>query len=147
MAGEQLSKGVTLAAGDGGTTEVFTAIPGIVGIPAFPNLVVPKVSVTALDSAGEEFIPGIGTAGDVSFTINLRLATPTSTDYLPSQTVLRGWLNDGLLHNFRLTFPGTVTKKRTFTAFVSKWQEAATGPNNALQSAITLTVSGVPVTA
>jgi hypothetical protein len=145
MAGETIAKGVAIAAGNGAGPEVFTIIPGVTGIPSFASLDIPKVVVTALDSAGEEVIPGIGSAGDLSFTMNLRKATPTSAVYLPSQTILLGWLGDGLLHNFQLTYPGTVTSKVTFAAFVAKYRENGSSPAVGLSVAVTLTISGVPV--
>ena len=141
MAGEQLATKVSLEVGDGAGTEVFAAVPGIVGIPGFPALEYPEIEVTALDSTGAEFITGLGDGGEVTFTLNMRKAA-SGGGWLAVQAQLQGYHGDGALHNFKAKIGSPVTKVHAFAAFVKTFRLGAASANSAITAEVVLRVSG-----
>lgn len=141
MAGEQQAYKVSIEVGDGAGTEVFAAIPGVVGIPNFPSLVYDEIDVTALDSTGKEFIPGLGDGGEISFTINLRKKA-TGTGWIAVQEQLMGYAGDGALHNFKVKVASPITETRSFAALVKQFRPSANDANSAIQAEVVLRLSG-----
>lgn len=141
MAGEQIATKVSLEVGDGAGTEVFAPIPGVVGIAEFPALEYAEIDVTALDSAGVETIPGLGDAGEMTFTLNLRKKV-TGAGWLGVQAQLEGYAGDNLLHNFKLKVAAPVAKVYSFAAFVKTFRPSAPSANSAITANVVLRLSG-----
>ena len=146
MAGELNATSVVMQVGDGATTEVFAAIPGIVGVPSFPALVSDDIEVSALDSAAKEFIIGLGDAGNTEFQLNLRKKA-SGSGYIAIQAQLEGYANDGLPHNFKLIVNFGVTMIRTYSwaAFVKSFVPGAPGVNSQVTASVTLRNTGAVV--
>jgi hypothetical protein len=143
MALELPATGVVLSIGDAGTTEAFTVIPGVVGVPTFPALVPPEIDVTALDSTGTEYILGLGDPGSFEFTLNLRRKT-TGSGWNAAQQTLEGYAGDNILRGIRLEVKSGATTLRTYNVrgLVKSFQPSAPNANSQVQANVVIRLSG-----
>jgi hypothetical protein len=127
-----------LKVGDGGGTEVFTAIAEVKGVRG-PSLSGGVVDVTSFDSAGvREFVATLRDAGTLSFTAN----------YIPngSGTGHQALLNDlknGTTRNFKLEFVFSPTVTMAFSGIVTGGEIGAE-LEQAVSLSITIKVTGWP---
>lgn len=144
MAKELLATGVVLSIGDAAVSEVFTVIPGVVGVPTFPESTPAVIEVTALDSTAVEKILGLADTSEFSFTINIRENT-AGDGYVAAQETLRGYAGDGIARGLKLeTKKGaTVLETRTYDCFVKSFTPSAPSANSAITATVTLEITGL----
>lgn len=128
--------GATLKMGDGASTEVFTAIGGIVNLSG-PELSVEEIEATSLDSTGgyKEYIPGMKDGGAVSFTMHF------SND--AQQRTLRGKLGAASPTNYKVTLPTSPPCVITFAGNLTSWSQS-TEANAPMTADVNLKISGAP---
>lgn len=134
--------GVLLKIGDGGGTEVFTTIAEVRDVSG-PGLTVTTFDLSNMNSPGAWMEKGAGMldAGQVTFNVNW-LVTDSTQNYTAG--LLRDMVNR-TRRNFRITWPVTGVNW-TFAAFITNYNPTAP-LNDALRSAITLTLTGQPTLA
>lgn len=104
------SQGMTLKRGDGGSPEIFTAIPEIKQISG-PGGAATEIDVTDLSSTAKEFRMGLQDEGEMTLAIN----------YIPSNAVhaaLRADRAARTLRNFEMLFTDSGVTKWSFAAYV-----------------------------
>jgi predicted secreted protein len=108
-----VAKGTVLKVGDGGGTEVFTAIGEGINIVG-PNYSQSPVEVTNHDSPNyfSEYIAGKRSAGEVTIEANYIVGAT------PKQVGLLADLVAGTKRNFQLVRPTGTTETVAFSAFV-----------------------------
>ena len=133
------SFGAILRVGDGGGTEVFTAIAELKDLSG-PNKALATQEATTHASPGKarEFISTLVDNGEVSATLNF-LITNATHDWL---TGLMGDLDDGTRRNFQLQFPDAGTTTAAFSAFVTQFNPSAP-VDGILEAEITLKLTGL----
>lgn len=143
MAGELIATGVVLSIGDAGTTETFTVIPGIVGIPTFPESSPAVIDVTALDSAATEKILGLADTAEFSFVLNLR-KNSVPDGLIAAQETLRGYAGDGIARGLRILIKtgATTLETRDCRCFVKSFTPSAASANSAITATVTLEITG-----
>lgn len=130
--------GTLLKRGNGdGPPETFTTIPKITDLKG-PSLATTMLPTTALDTDGgyETFIPGLKSAGKITFTI----------DFMPDDTIHQKMLGDWVnktLKNYELHWPDGVTVW-TFAAYTTKPTDPNASPNKVLDGTVELQISGAP---
>lgn len=127
--------GTILKVGDGGGTEVFTAIAEIIGDLAGPNITQDTIEMTnhSSTSASREYLAGLNDAGEVSFEFNY-------IDGNTQQELLRTLATSRAARNFQLLWPDT--SQAAFSAIVTALSRSAP-VDGALRAACTLKISGV----
>lgn len=143
MALELIATGVEFYTGDAAGTEVFTLLPGVVGVPNFPALDPAVIDVTALDSAGVEKIIGLGDLGQMQITLNMRKKS-SGAGWNAQQQVVEGYAGDGVLRGFRIIVKNTGTTLRTYNwkGFVKSFVLSAPSANSAITATLTIENSG-----
>jgi hypothetical protein len=127
-----LALGTEIAMGNGATPEVFTKIPKPSQI-SFGNPEKAQVDVTNHDSLDEEFIQGLGSAGECTFTLFW-----DSTE--PQQVAIRDKVGVTNPTNFQLTLPDDAGTVFDFAATVNTtW---TFDEKDALKLEVTLNISG-----
>lgn len=128
-----LSQGMTIAAGDGASPEVFTTIPEVNSIDG-PGGQANEIDVTDLSSTGREKLLGIQDEGDITVEIN----------YLPGNTThaqLRSDKAAGTKRNYRITFTDSPATTWTFEALV-KGFAVSNSVDEVNRTSVILAVSG-----
>jgi predicted secreted protein len=107
------AKGTVLKVGDGGGSEVFTAIGEGLTITG-PNYSHTPTDVTNHDSPSfmQEFIAGMRSAGEITIEANYVVGAT------PQQVGLLADLIAGTKRNFKLVRPAQTTETVSFSAFV-----------------------------
>jgi hypothetical protein len=143
MAGELIATGVSLSIGDAAPTEAFTVIPGVVGVPSFPETTAAVIDVTALDSAATEKLLGLADTSEFSFVLNLR-KNSAGDAFLAAQETLRGYAGDGIARGLRiLTKAGSTTlETRDCRVFVKSFTPSASSANSAITATVTMEITG-----
>ena len=143
MAGEFIATGIVISIGDGAVSELFTAIPGIVGVPNFPAPKSATVDVTALDSTALEYLVTLPDNGIVSMTLNLRKKS-SGTGYIAAQQTLEGYAADGVQRGLKIEVKHNGTLMRTYTCqgFVLSFVPQGGAYNSQLQAVVEFQVSG-----
>ncbi|MEM7416787.1 MAG: phage tail tube protein [Gemmatimonadota bacterium] len=138
------AKGIELQIGDGGGTEVFTAIAQVRDVGG-PGLSMDTIDVTHHGSADHwrEFVAGLKDAGEVSLEL---LFDPTETTHRDASGGLLDDMDNRVLRNFQLQFPDTAQTTWSFAAFVTGFNPSAPH-DGALTAAVTLKISGEPTLA
>jgi len=137
MASKYSGVGTILKRGDGGSPEVFTAIPSLSNLDG-PKLDITQIDVTTMDDAGgyEQYIYGVKKPGTVTFELI----------FDPADAQHKGLLNDyktAVTRNFELVFPDLGTTQWSFAALI-KSVAPKMSPKNALTMAVELQISGAP---
>lgn len=133
------SFGTFLQVGDGGSPESFTTIAEVGDISG-PAVSRDTEEVTNHSSPNgyEEFITTIKRSGEVTFPINFIPDHPTHDQ----STGVLGWIDDGLLRNFRILL-STTGRRWQFAALATNFE--ASSPVVGKQSGdVTLKISGKP---
>ena len=105
------AQGSVLKRGDGGGTEVFTAIGEVIGISGLGGGSSTEIDVTDLSSTGKEFILGLKDEGEISVTLNLDTGDT-------QQTGLRTDRDSSVLRNFELDLTDSGPTTISFSAYV-----------------------------
>jgi hypothetical protein len=134
----KVARGTKLERGDGGGTEVFTAIAEIRSISG-PGESVPTSDASSLESTAAEVVPGLFDGGEVTFEM-------IHVGSNPQQQGLRADMVAGTLRNFKLKFPDHATTMTTcsFAAYVTNLGRTMGGPNEVVTQSCTLRISGLP---
>jgi len=127
------SQGITLARGDGGNPETFTAIAEITDFTG-PGGQANEIDVTHLTSTGKEFLMGLKDEGTFTFNGNL---VPSDA----AQTGLRTDRDNQTKRNFKLTLTDNPATVLTFAAFVQGFSISA-GVDDKINLDVTLRISG-----
>jgi predicted secreted protein len=127
------SQTTQLKIGDGGGTEVFTAIGDVVSING-PNETRETIDVTDLDSTGREFKAALKDGGELTFETNYR---PTNTQHIQLETDY----DSGVLRNFQLVFSDTGNRTYSFAALITNLSPVVQAAE-VLRRSITLKLSG-----
>ena len=106
---QKIGHGAVLAYSPDGTT--YTTIPGVTSVD-FGSSKADTVDATSMDTPGvtKKFVGGLFDPGDVTAKINVVPGDPT-------QAIIRGYLGDGIAHDFKYTDSGAI-ETRTFQAVV-----------------------------
>lgn len=106
--------GVTIKRGDGGATEVFTAISEVNSMSGLGKTN-PLVEVTSFDSTGREYIAGLADGTEITLECN----------YLPADTQQQGLISDvdaGTNRNLEVDVTdGTTPKTYAFAVTPLSW--------------------------
>jgi predicted secreted protein len=127
--------GCKLKMGDGGGSEVFTAIAEIKGFDG-PDYQVSLAEVTNFDSSGgvKEWLPTLIDAGSVSFTAN----------FLPDDTIqtsVRTAMLAKTKKNFKIEFTDSTPTVASFSGYITGYK--VTAPlADAVQVACTIKITG-----
>jgi hypothetical protein len=132
------SLGSSIARGDGEVVEAFTTVAEVVSISGLP-LSQDVVDTTTLDSANryEEAVSTVIRTGEVELGLNF---VPTDSTHLQFITDME----DGEIHNFRITFSDSVGTAWTIPAFVVGFNIGDINPESKLEATATLKISGQP---
>ncbi len=135
--------GTLLKIGDGGGTEVFTAIAEVTKLSG-PSLSLDTIDATHDASPGgfKECVAGLLDAGEVKFDVNYK---PTETTHNATAGLLRDMVNK-TKRNFKLVFPDSGSTTWSFSAFVTKFEPDAP-VDGKLGASITLKITGQPTLA
>ena len=134
--------GTLLKIGDGGGTEVFTAIANVTNLNP-PPLSRDMYEATQHNGPGwDEYIPGLKRGGQVTLDIDF---VPTDGTHSYAAGLLKDY-NDGTKRNFQLVFSDAGTTTWTFAAYVSNFTPAAP-PVGKLTASVTLQITGAPTLA
>lgn len=142
MAGEALSNGAIVEV-DVSTTETpsWKAVGGVQSI-RLPSPETAEIDVTALDSLGEETIPGMTAYGETSFTLFLRGSGGAT--YGSNQSELATLAASKRVANFRITPPAALTSSTiTCMGWVKAFVEDLTS-KEAAKADVTIRWTGVP---
>lgn len=127
------SQGMTIAAGNGASPEVFTTIAEVSSIDG-PTGQAPEIDVTDLSSTAREFVFGLKDEGEITLDLNY---IPTNTQH----DQLRTDKNAGTLRNYRITFTNSPANTWTFGAYV-KGLSISNAVDNVTKASVTLRLSG-----
>lgn len=129
--------GTLLKIGDGGGTEVFTAIAEVKSISG-PSLSLETIDATHMSSPSghREVLPSFKNAGEVSFDVNFLPGVGTQA------SLFTDWTNR-TLRNFQLAFPDENDTVWSFAAYVTGLSISAP-MDDVLGASVTLTISGPP---
>lgn len=141
MALEFTGTGVLLSFNTVGAPTVYTTLAGTTDLKP-PAASIDDIEVTALDSTGKEFIPALADNGEVTFTLMLRKATAGNAAWVASQTAFEAYANDGIVHGFKIIYPGTATLVYTFSGYVKEFAVDPLSPSNAASASCSIKVSG-----
>jgi len=128
-----LTQGTILQRGDGGTPEVFTAVPEITAITG-PTATKAQIDVTDLSSTAKQFLGGLADFGQMTVEIH----------YIPGNAVHTAIRNDFInaaspVHNWKLLFVNS--HQWAFQAFVMGFP-GNTQMNATQKGTITLRLTG-----
>jgi hypothetical protein len=134
--------GTLLKRGDGGGTEVFTAIGELKSLsgPSY-SMDTPEATHMASANAAKEYVAGLIDAGEVTAEVNF---LNDSTQNLTAGIKL-DWKNR-TKRNFQIYFPTATTNTITFAAFVTGWSPKAS-VGDILTVEVKLKVTGLPTEA
>lgn len=141
MAGEALSNGAKLEVqSSAGPPIVYTLVGGVQGVePPSPDT--PDVDVTALDSEGQETIPGLPDYGETSFSLFLR---GTGSALVTNQALLQTLATSRAVVSFKVTGPTGIATVYTCNGWVKAFRpNYQTG--QAAVAAVTIRWTGKPV--
>lgn len=129
--------GTLLKIGDGGGTEVFTAIAEVKSISG-PSLSLETIDATHMSSPSghREILPSFKNAGEVSFDVNFLPGVGTQA------SLFTDWTNR-TLRNFQLAFPDGNSTVWSFAAYVTNLSVNAP-MDDVLGASVTLSISGPP---
>ncbi len=133
----QLGYGTTLSIGDGLSPETFTAIAEVKDVSGF-GVSLEQVDVTHLTSPQrkKEYIAGLGDGDTMTAKCNL---TPANA------VVLKTWIDNGLVTNFRMNFPGTLSDYQ-FGGSPAGWHILGVQPSGVLEVEIGFKMTGAITT-
>ena len=141
MANEFTGLGITFGFNTVGAPTVYTSLAGIASMEP-PAAVAADIEVSALDSTAKEFITDLPDAGQCTITVNMRKTTAGAAPWVASQTALEAYANDGVLHGFKITYPGSTTLVYSFSGFVKQFKISQLSPGAAATGDIVIKVSG-----
>jgi hypothetical protein len=143
MTGAISAFGTLLKIGDGGSTEVFTAIAEVTDIGGITLSTATEDATNHSSSGGfEEKIPTTLSTGPVKFGINF---VPTGPTHSYSTGLIKDWVNK-TKRNFKLVFPDTGATTWSFAAYVTGVDIKAPVKGK-LAADITLDITGQPTLA
>lgn len=129
-----LTKDACLKRGDGGGTEVFTAIEEVVELSG-PTGSAPVIDVTHLKSAGMEKIMGLPDAGQIQLTMHF------DSSHVEQKGLYDDWAAS-TLRNFEMEMPGGAPDI-AFSGYVTEFQfNFAT--NDKATATATIEITGLP---
>jgi hypothetical protein len=132
-----VSQGCVLKRGDGGGTEVFTAIGEVISINGVGSGSASEIDVTNLSSTAKEFLLGLKDEGEVSISLNLDTGDTM-------QTGLRSDRDANTLRNFQLDLTDSGPTTLSFSAYV-KTYPISIAVDDKIGLEVSLRISG-PVT-
>lgn len=129
----QIGYGTTLQLGNGSSPEIFTDIAEVKDVSGF-GVSLEQVEVTHLQSPQrkKEYIAGLGDGDSMTAKCNL---TPANA------TILKDWIDAGLVSNFRLVFPGTLPGYQ-FAGSPEGWHPTGMTPSGVLEVEIGFKMTG-----
>ena len=127
--------GTLLKAGDGASSESFTAIAEVKSITG-PSLSMETIDATHMESPSNyrEILPSFLNAGEVTLEVNFLPATT-------AQTVVTTDFAARTKRNFQLVFPDTGTTTWSFSGYYTGFTPSA-AVDDMLSASITITVDG-----
>lgn len=127
--------GTLLKIGDGGGTEVFTAIAEVKSITG-PNFSLETIDATHMASPNghREVLPSFKSAGEVNFDVNFLPGVGTQASLFTDFT-------NRTKRNFKIEFPDENLTKWQFSAYITNISVGAP-MDDVLGASITLTISG-----
>jgi len=142
MAGEFIGAGASIGYNTAAVPATYTTLDGATAFDT-PVHTVDDIEVTALDSTGKEFIPGLGDSGTMTFNVHMR-KNVAGTGFIASQMAVEAMVDDGLMHGWQVTMPAPLTRKYTINGYVKEFKISG-APNTAVTAAVVIRLSGKPV--
>ena len=141
MSNEFIGSGITFGFNSAGSPSTYTTLAGIASLEP-PASIADDLDASALDSTAKEFVTGLADPGECTMVVNLRKATTGSAPWVASQTAFEAYANDGVLHGFKITFPGSTTVVYSFSGFVKQFKISRLDPNAVATADVVIKVSG-----